>query len=88
METCDHVFYRNLRKVYPVADRAEGVYIWDTEGRCYLDGSSGAMVCNIGHSNPAVLAAMRETFLSSDLSTPMHLPPGAASPGRHPGLKG
>ena len=52
------LFYGTRRR-RPQLARAEGVYIWDTEGRCYLDGSSGAMVCNIGHSNPAVLAAMR-----------------------------
>ena len=40
-------------------DRAEGIYLYDTDGRCYIDGSSGAMVSNIGHSNLNVLAAMR-----------------------------
>lgn len=33
--------------------------MWDTNGKRYLDGSSGAMVSNIGHSNPYVLEAMR-----------------------------
>ncbi len=54
-----HLFYQS-RLSRPMLDRAEGIYLWDTEGRRYLDGSSGAMVSNIGHSNPAVLAAMRE----------------------------
>ncbi len=53
-----HLFYQShLRR--PLLDRAEGVYMWDAGGRRYLDGASGAMVCNIGHSNPRVLAAMR-----------------------------
>jgi len=39
--------------------RAEGIHMWDTDGKRYIDGSSGAMVSNIGHSNPEVLAAMR-----------------------------
>ena len=52
------LFYSTRRR-RPQLARAEGVYIWDVEGRRYLDGSSGAMVCNIGHSNPAVLDAMR-----------------------------
>lgn len=38
---------------------AEGVYLWDVDGKRYLDGCSGAMVSNIGHSNPRVLDAMR-----------------------------
>lgn len=33
--------------------------MWDKSGKRFLDGSSGAMVCNIGHSNENVLAAMR-----------------------------
>ena len=62
MEACDHVFYRNLRKVYPVADRAEGVYIWDTRGKRYLDGSGGACVVSIGHGVPEILEAMQIQF--------------------------
>ncbi len=62
METCDHVFYRNLRKNYPLADRAEGVYIWDTKGRCYIDGSGGACVVSIGHCVPEILEAMETQF--------------------------
>ena len=54
-----HLFYQGHGRK-PVLDQARGVYMWDTDGRRYLDGSSGAMVCNIGHSNPRVLAAMRE----------------------------
>jgi adenosylmethionine-8-amino-7-oxononanoate aminotransferase len=53
-----HLFYQSRRR-RPRLLRAEGVYIWDVNGKRYLDGSSGAMVCNIGHSNPAVLEAMR-----------------------------
>jgi adenosylmethionine-8-amino-7-oxononanoate aminotransferase len=54
-----HLFYQSrLRR--PLVDRAEGIYFWDSTGKRYLDGSSGAMVCNIGHSNPNVLEAMRK----------------------------
>jgi len=28
----DHVFYRNLKKFYPTADRGEGIYIYDMNG--------------------------------------------------------
>jgi len=54
----DHIFYRNLRKTYPVVDRAEGVFLWDKNGRRYLDGSGGACVVSIGHGVPEVRAAM------------------------------
>lgn len=54
----DHVFYRNLRKNYPVVDRAEGIYIWDKEGNRYLDGSGGACVVSIGHGVSEIRSAM------------------------------
>mgnify|MGYP003670677166 CR=1 FL=1 len=44
----------------PVIERARGVYMWDSAGKRYLDGSSGPIVANIGHGNPKVLAAMAE----------------------------
>lgn len=53
-----HLFYQSHQR-RPRLKRAEGVYIWDVDGKRYLDGSSGAMVSNIGHSNPRVLEAMR-----------------------------
>ena len=55
----EHVFYRNLRKVYPVVDRGEGIFIWDTNGRRYIDGSGGACVVSIGHGVPEILEAMQ-----------------------------
>lgn len=55
----DRVFYRNPRKKYPTAVRAEGVFIYDQEGRAYLDGSGGAVVVSIGHGVPEVLEAMQ-----------------------------
>lgn len=54
-----HLFYLT-GQAKPVLDQARGVYMWDQDGRRYLDGSSGAMVCNIGHGNAHVLDAMRQ----------------------------
>ncbi len=44
-------------------DRAEGAYVWDTEGNKYIDyvQSYGASV--LGHANPEVIAAIREAAL-------------------------
>ncbi len=53
-----HLFYQTrLRR--PMVDRAEGIYLYDQSGKQVIDGSSGAMVVNIGHSNPNVIAAMK-----------------------------
>ncbi len=54
----DHVFYRNLRKFYPTVDRGEGIYIYDTQGKQYIDGSGGAAVVGIGHGVEEVTEAM------------------------------
>ena len=38
----------------------EGVYLYDTEGKRYLDGISGIGVNALGHAHPAVTAAIHE----------------------------
>lgn len=43
----------------PRVARAEGVFLWDEDGRRYFDATSGAVVTNIGHGNAAVLEAMQ-----------------------------
>lgn len=53
-------------------DRAEGIYMWDVNGKRYIDGSSGAMVSNIGHSNPRVLAAIRQQMDKSTFGYRLH----------------
>jgi 4-aminobutyrate aminotransferase len=48
------------RANYPlVIDRAKGVYLWDVDGKRYLDFTSGIAVANVGHSNPEVVKAIR-----------------------------
>jgi acetylornithine/N-succinyldiaminopimelate aminotransferase len=43
----------------PVAfERGEGVWLWDTEGRRYLDALAGIAVCGLGHAHPAVTRAL------------------------------
>jgi adenosylmethionine-8-amino-7-oxononanoate aminotransferase len=54
----DHVFYRNPCKTYPVVDRAQGIFIWDIDGKRYIDGSGGASVISIGHGVPEIREAM------------------------------
>ena len=38
----------------------EGVYLYDTEGRRYLDGIAGIAVNGLGHAHPVVTATIRE----------------------------
>jgi len=45
----------------PVAfTRGEGVWLWDTEGKRYLDGFSGIAVSGLGHAHPRLVQAIAE----------------------------
>jgi len=54
----DHVFYRTLTKFYPTISHGEGIYLYDTNGKRYIDGSGGAAVVNIGHGVKEITEAM------------------------------
>lgn len=40
-------------------EKAEGVYVWDTSGKQYIDMLSGICVGNVGHRNPKVVEAVK-----------------------------
>lgn len=40
--------------------KAEGVYLYDTNGKSYMDLISGIAVSNVGHCNPAVVKAIKD----------------------------
>ncbi len=66
-----HLFYQTrLRR--PTVERAEGIHIWAADGRRFIDGSSGAMVANIGHGNPRVLEAMRRQMERTTFAYRLH----------------
>ena len=48
----------NIAPVY--IERGENAELWDVEGKRYIDFGSGIAVCNTGHSNPRVVAAVKE----------------------------
>jgi len=55
----------------------EGCYIFDTEGRRYLDFTSGIGVVNTGHCHPKVVAAAREQvgkIIHAQMNNYYHLP--------------
>ncbi|MDR0970867.1 MAG: aspartate aminotransferase family protein [Bacteroidales bacterium] len=47
------------------ARRAEGIYVWDSEDKQYIDMLSGICVANIGHNHPKVLKAIRSQMYKS-----------------------
>jgi len=67
-----NLFYQSGSR-RPLLDRASGIYLWDVSGKRYLDGSSGAMVSNIGHSNAHVLAAMQRQMQRATFGYRLHV---------------
>lgn len=54
------VVSRAAASVHPISPtRAEGSYVWDADGKRYLDWTVGIAVMNIGHSHPRVVAAVQ-----------------------------
>ncbi len=55
-----NVLYRRLAKRFPRIVRGEGCWLYDDAGKRYLDASSGALVCNLGHGNSELARAVGE----------------------------
>ncbi len=68
---------RSFRKTFPSAVRGEGVYVWDADGKRYLDFSGSAAVNFIGHGVQEIATAMAaqakqlEFVHSSQFTTPV-----------------
>lgn len=56
----DFVFHINWQRTFPVIDYAEGVYLYDKDGKRYLDAAGGVHVSSIGHGVAEVVQAMAE----------------------------
>jgi adenosylmethionine-8-amino-7-oxononanoate aminotransferase len=54
-----HIFPRHTRQVPPVAVSGDGCYLVDASGKRYLDASGGAAVSCLGHSDRAVIDAIK-----------------------------
>ncbi len=54
------VFHRVLTRPLPVAVRASGAEMWDSDGKRYLDAAGGAIVVNVGHGRATIGDLMAE----------------------------
>ncbi len=61
-EANEHMFTRDPRGKPLIIERAEGIYLYDSRGYEYMDGSGGAMVVNVGHGRAAVADAVAATM--------------------------
>lgn len=58
-ERAKQVFTPNYAPAELVIDRGEGCYVWDLEGRRYLDLVAGIAVSALGHHHPKLVAAIQ-----------------------------
>lgn len=59
------LFYKHLAQTSPEPlaleiERAEGIYLYDTSGKSYMDLISGISVSNLGHCHPQIVQAVQE----------------------------
>jgi len=55
-----NVFYRKLGRSYPVCVKGEGIYLYDQDGKKYIDGSGGPLCVSTGHGVTEIAEAARE----------------------------
>jgi acetylornithine/succinyldiaminopimelate/putrescine aminotransferase len=65
MPSYKKLFYKHVAQTspYPMiieVEKADGMYIYDVEGKAYMDLDSGFSVSNLGHRYPAVVEAIVE----------------------------
>ena len=56
----DKYLYGNHARMPIVMDRGEGCYVWDLDGRKFLDFVGGIAVNGLGHNHPAVVKALAD----------------------------
>ncbi|MHB1134490.1 MAG: aminotransferase family protein [Chloroflexota bacterium] len=54
----DALFHSGWRNRYPILARAEGCYVYDADGKRYLDAAGGVHVVGIGHGVQEIVDAM------------------------------
>src|SRR6476646_4886048 len=58
------LFEQNVVPTYSrfdlVLERGDGSYVWDIDGKRYLDLAGGIAVCSLGHAHPEMIKALTE----------------------------
>ena len=68
-----------------VLKRGEGSYVWDVNGKRYLDLGGGIAVCALGHANAEITQALVEQSRAAGACVQSLLPRGAGAAGASTG---
>lgn len=60
MEQAEQALVHTYNRYPIVLDHGEGVYLYDTEGKKYLDFAAGIAVCSLGYGHPECNKALKE----------------------------
>jgi predicted acetylornithine/succinylornithine family transaminase len=56
----DHYIMGTYRRFPVILVKGEGMQVWDSDGKSYLDFVAGIAVCSLGHSHPKVVEAIKK----------------------------
>jgi acetylornithine/N-succinyldiaminopimelate aminotransferase len=78
IERYEHSLMNTYGPPRRVLVRGDGCYVWDEDGRCYLDLLGGLAVNVLGHGHPALVAAVTEQLrtlgqVSNFFATPLQV---------------
>ena len=63
MEQAEQALVHTYNRYPIVLDHGEGVYLYDTEGKKYLDFAAGIAVCSLGYGHPEYNKALKEQMV-------------------------
>lgn len=59
-QTFDHYVMSTYSRLPIAISRGKGCYLWDTDGKTYLDFVAGIATCTLGHAHPTLIQAISE----------------------------
>ncbi|WP_258831850.1 aspartate aminotransferase family protein [Peribacillus frigoritolerans] len=74
----NHLIKPTLDQDYPTISHGNGIYLYDTDGKQYIDGSSGAVTASIGHGVLDIVEAMTEQARKVSFAYRSHFTSGSA----------
>ena len=70
MADTEHLIPRSYRVATKMAVRGSGIYLYDEEGKEYIDGCCGALLSSIGHGNKEIADAMYQQLTTLEFAHP------------------
>ena len=58
IEKAEQILYKTYNRFPVIFDHGKGVFLYDTEGKEYLDFGAGIAVCGLGYNDPEYTAAL------------------------------